>query len=116
MTKKRIAEIYRFLASASMKRLEDDEKIALIRLLRTMKPVSNEVSEAIIDAQMRAVQDGIKDPERFALEAVADLAEQEVKFVIKVMSEETFERLMLSNDWTFGQIEELHDELVEVKN
>ena len=116
MTKKRIAEIYRFLASASMKRMQDDEKIALIRLLRTMKPVNNEVSEAIIDAQMRAVQDGIKEPERFALEAVADLADQEVKFVIKVMSEETFERLMLSNDWTFGQIEELHDELVEVKN
>ena len=116
MTKRRVAEIYRFLAQASMKRMQDDEKIALIRLLRTMKPVSNEVSEAIIDAQMRAVQEGVSDPPKFAMEAVADLAEQEVKFIIKVMSEETFERLMLSNDWTFGQIDELHDELVEVKN
>ena len=35
MTKKRIAEVYRFLAAASMKRLQDEEKIKLFpRLLK----------------------------------------------------------------------------------
>ena len=40
MTKKRIAEIYNFLAVASMKQMTNDEKIALIRLLRQMKPIA----------------------------------------------------------------------------
>ena len=112
MTKRRIAEIYRFLASASMKRMEDDEKIALIRLLRTMKPVSQEMTDAAQDAFKSATENGVENVAKFVNEAVSDLGSQEVKFIIKTMTEEAFERLMLSNDWNFGQIEELHEELV----
>ena len=54
MTKKRIAELYRFLSVASMKRMNDDEKIAFIRLLRQMKPVFTEMNEAVNDAIEKA--------------------------------------------------------------
>lgn len=112
MTKKRIAEVYRFLAAASMKRLQDEEKIKLIRLLRQMKPVANELSEAINDAMQKAIADGMERPDQFALNAVADIAGQNVEVITATMTEDAFERLALSNDWNFGQIDELQEVLV----
>ena len=113
MTKKRINEIYRFLAVASMKRLNDEEKIALIRLLRQMKPISTEISEAINDAAQKAMADGVEDMNGFVMNAIADIAGEETTIDVRIMSADTFERLVLSNDWCFGQIDELQAELVK---
>ena len=112
MTKKRINEIYRFLAVASMKRLNDEEKIALIRLLRQMKPVSKEIGDAIQDAAQKAMADGVEDLNGFVMKAVSDIAGEECDINLRIMSSDTFERLALSNDWCFGQIDELQAELV----
>lgn len=113
MTKKRITEIYRFLAIASMKRLNDEEKIALIRLLRQMKPVSQELGEAVEDAATRASIDGIKDVLAFVNAAIADIAKEETTIDTHIMTSETFDRLALSNEWCFGQIDELGDVLIK---
>lgn len=109
MTKKRIHEVYMFLATASMKRLTDDEKIAFIRLLRQMKAVSQELNDAANDAYMRAVADGMDATKAtsFANRAVDDIALAESDITTETMTEETYMRLVMSNDWNFGQIEEL---------
>ena len=99
MTKKRINEIYRFLAVASMKRLNDEEKIALI-------------GDAIQDAAQKAMADGVEDLNGFVMKAVSDIAGEECDINLRIMSSDTFERLALSNDWCFGQIDELQAELV----
>ena len=109
MTKKRIHEVYMFLATASMKRLTDDEKIAFIRLLRQMKKVSQELNSAANDAYARAIADGMEDTKAmdFANRAVDDIAQAESDIATETMTKETYTRLVLSNDWNFGQIEEL---------
>jgi hypothetical protein len=109
MTKKRIHEVYMFLATASMKRMTDDEKIAFIRLLRQMKAVSQELNSAANDAYERAVADGMEDTKAmdFANRAVDDIAQSESDISTETMTKETYTRLVLSNDWNFGQIEEL---------
>jgi hypothetical protein len=109
MTKKRIHEVYMFLATASMKRLTDEEKIAFIRLLRQMKAVSQELNSAANDAYARAVADGMEDTKAidFANRAVDDIAQAESDIATETMTKETYTRLVLSNDWNFGQIEEL---------
>ena len=114
MTKKRIAEIYNFLAVASMKQMTNDEKIALIRLLRTMKPIAKEMGDAVNDALTRARDEGMEQSQmvEFVNKAVDDLATQETTIATDIMTPETFDRLALSNDWNFAQIEELGDELI----
>ena len=109
MTKKRIHEVYMFLATASMKRLTDEEKIAFIRLLRQMKAVSQELNSAANDAYTRAVADGMEADKAmdFANRAVDDIAQAESDIATETMTKETYTRLVLSNDWNFGQIEEL---------
>ena len=115
MTKKRIAEIYRFLATASMKRLSDNEKVEFMRMLRKMKPVFAELQEATKDAIEKAKEEAQDMSAVIALaeKAVADIAQAETDIDIRVMTAETFERLCLSNDWTFAQIDELETALVK---
>lgn len=113
MTKKRINEVYMFLATASMKRLTDDEKIAFIRLLRQMKAVSQELNSAANDAYMRAVADGMDETKAMDLanRAVDDIAQAESDIATETMTEETYMRLVMSNDWNFGQIDEIREVL-----
>ena len=115
MNKKRVADIYRFLASASMKRMNDDEKIALIRLLRTLKPVFTEMQDAVNDAVEKAKAE-LEDESHimaFVDKAVADVASETCDVDTKTMTQETFERLCLSNDWNYLQIDELETILVK---
>lgn len=113
MTKKRIYEIYRFLAVASMKRLTDEEKFALIRLLRQMKPASKELGEAINDAVQQAMTDGVANIDEFVSKAVADIENEETNIDVRIMTDDAFQRLALSNDWNFGQIDELQEIMVK---
>ncbi len=114
MTKKRIAEIYNFLAVASMKQMTNDEKIALIRLLRTMKPIAKEIQDAVNDAVQKAREEGMEQQAmvEFVNKAVEDLANEETTVLTAILTPDAFDRLALSNDWTFAQIEELGDELI----
>lgn len=114
MTKKRIAELYRFLQTASMKRMVDDEKVAFIRLLREMKPVFVEIQQAATDALENAQKD-CDDQQRVMMiveRAMADLSKSECNIETKVLTPDTFNRLCLSNDWNFAIIDELEAELV----
>lgn len=113
MTKKRANEIFRFLASASMKRMTDEEKIGFIRLLRTMKPIIDELGAAATDAFRKASEDGAANAEQLAMQSISDLLTAEADIDIAVMTEDGFDHLALSNDWTFLQIEELKDALVK---
>lgn len=114
MTKKRISELYRFLAVASMKRLTDEEKVAFIRLLRKMKPVFTEIQDAANDALEQAKKESQDQSAVFALveKSMQDLSQQECDCDVRVMNDEMFNRLCLSNDWSFAQIDELEAELV----
>lgn len=114
MTKKRITEVYNFLAIASMKQMTNDEKIMLIRLLRQMKVVAKELTDAVNDAVAKAREEGMEQQQmiEFVNKAVDDLATQETTIATDIMTPETFDRLALSNDWTFAQIEELSEELI----
>lgn len=114
MTKKRIVEIYNFLAVASMKQMTNDEKIRLIRLLRQMKPIAKELQDAVNDAVAKAKEDGMEQQAmvEFVNKAVEDLANEETTVLTAILTPEAFDQLALSNDWNFAQIEELGDELI----
>lgn len=115
MTKKRITEIYNFLAVASMKQMTNDEKIALIRLLRTMKPIAKEIQDAVNDAVQKAREEGMEQQQmvEFVNKAVDDLAQEETAILTAILTPDAFDRLALSNDWTFAQIEELGEVLIK---
>ena len=118
MTKKRMAEVYRFLSVASMKKMNDDEKVAFIRLLRQLKPVFTEMQEAVNDAIEKAKEEMEDESHiaQFVEKVVEDLAQQEVSVITNTMSTETFNRLCISNDWSFAQIDELEAVLVKPEN
>lgn len=118
MTKKRMAEVYRFLSVASMKKMNDDEKVAFIRLLRQLKPVFTEMQEAVNDAIEKAKEEMEDESHiaQFVEKVVDDLAQQEVSVITRTMSPETFNRLCISNDWSFAQIDELEAVLVKPEN
>lgn len=113
MTKKRVHEIYMFLATASMKRLTDEEKIAFIRLLRQMKPVSNQLAEAANDAYMKAMSDGESNAMEIANRAAEDIATENVVIDTHILTPAAFERLAFGNDWNFGQMEEVRELLIK---
>ena len=114
MTKKRISELFRFLQTASMKRMTDDEKVAFIRLLREMKPVFVEIQQAATDALENAQKD-CDDQQRVMMiveRAMADISKADCNINTRVLTFDTFKRLCLSNDWNFAIIDELEAELV----
>lgn len=117
MTKKNINEVYNFLQGARMSRMKDDEKIQVIKLLRGMKPVAKDLQDAANDAVEKARAEYPDDTQKvmeLVNKSMEDLASQEVIGVeTRVLTPDTFERLCLSNDWTFGQIDELEQMLVK---
>ena len=116
MTKKNINEVFNFLQGARMSRMKDDEKIQIIKLLRVMKPVAKDLQDAANDAVEKARAEYPDDTQKvmeLVNKSMEDLANQEVIGVdTKVLTPDAFERLCLSNDWTFGQIDELEQILV----
>ena len=116
MNKGRIADMYQFLSQARMAKLNDEEKVVVITLLRKMKPIATEVREAASDATQRAVKEYPKDVQavhRLVNEAIKDLLNEDVPdFTAKVLSADAFERLCFSNDWNFAQIDNLETDLV----
>ncbi|MBQ4387999.1 MAG: hypothetical protein II822_10410 [Prevotella sp.] len=118
MTRKRITEIYRFLSAARMSRMTDDEKIAIITLLRNMKPVAVSIQEAATDALQKAQAEYPDDQHKamqLAERSMSDVMNEDVTDIDpRVMTADMFQRLCLSNDWTFAQIDELEQEMVRV--
>ena len=114
MTKKQVADVYRFLSDASMSRLSDSEKIRMIRTLRVIKPVFVELREAVTDAVEKAKAEGMaeRDILPFMEKACEDVFNEESGVVPDKMSADAFDRLCLSNNWTFSQIDELSSFIV----
>ena len=116
MTKKNINEVFNFLQGARMSRMKDDEKIQVIKLLRVMKPVAKDLQDAANDAVEKAREEYPDDMQKvmeLVNKSMEDLANQEVIGVdTQVLTPDAFERLCFSNDWTFGQIDELEQILV----
>ena len=116
MTKKNINEVFNFLQGARMSRMKDNEKIQIIKLLRVMKPVAKDLQDAANDAAEKARKEYPDDMQKvieLVNKSTEDLASQEVIGIdTQVLSPDAFERLCLSNDWTFGQIDELEQILV----
>ena len=114
MTKKRTSEVYRFLSVASMKKMNDDERIALIRLLRSMKPIFVEMKDAVDDAleKAKAEMEDESHIVEFVNKAVEDISNQPADIETNIMTSETFNRLCISNDWNFAQIDELEEVLL----
>lgn len=116
MTKKNINEVFNFLQGARMSRMKDDEKIQVIKLLRGMKPVAKDLQDAANDAVEKARAEYPDDTQKvmeLVNKSMEDLASQEVIGVdTQVLTPDAFERLCLSNDWTFGQIDELEKIMV----
>lgn len=116
MTKQRVTEVYRFLSAARMSRLTDEEKIAVIRLLREMKPVVSEIQDAATESLKKTSEEYPNDmPKAMTLaeQAIADLLNTETNIDTHILTTDAYERLYFSNDWTFAQMEELSDVLVE---
>ena len=99
-----------------MSRMTDEEKSQFIVLLRSMKPVAVEVRNAYADALKMALQE-YPDNQHKAMEladiSTKSLMEEDADIDIRTMSDDTFTRLCLSNDWNFGQIDELEQELTK---
>ena len=117
MKKKNINEVFNFLQGARMSRMKDDEKIQVIKLLRVMKPVAKDLQDAANDAAEKSRAEYPGDMQKvieLVNKSMEDLANQEVIGVdTQVLTPDAFERLCLSNDWTFGQIDELEQILVK---
>lgn len=116
MNKKRINEIYQFMSNARMGRMTDEEKVTMIKTLRLLKPIATIIQEAAQDAFATAKAE-YPDDQKKAVELVnksmADVLNAEVDGIdLHVLTTEGFERLCLSNDWTFAQMDELEAELV----
>jgi len=140
MTKKEVANLYNWLQGAKVTKLTDEEKIKFIRMMRTLKPVAKEVRDATNDAletakderydemvkrinegatsanQIADAQSYIKHICEVADKAVSDLLAQDVQTVLPRLSEETFERLCLSNDWNMAQVADLEQYLLDVNS
>lgn len=119
LTKKRVAELYRFLSDAKMSRLEDNERIDIIKLLRSMKPIGTEVLDALNEAINKAKDIYPDNTERVAdivNKSMEDLWMQKACINIRVLSRETIDRLALSNDWTFSLIDEMENEFCNEQN
>ena len=98
-----------FLATASMKRLTDEEKIAFIRLLRQMKAVSQELNSAANDAYARAVADGMEDTKAmdFANRAVDDIAQAESDIATETMTKRSTHVMSYQTTGTSGKSKNL---------
>lgn len=93
--------------------MSDEEKIQPIRLLRQMKPVATEFIEAVQDAVRQAHDNQVENIQAFVDQVVSDIAQEETTILTAIMTEDTFNRLALSNDWTFAQIEELAEVMIK---
>lgn len=115
MNKKRINEIYQFMSNARMGRMTDEEKVTMIKTLRMMKPIATSIQDAAQDAFATAKAE-YPDDQQKATElfnkSMADILNQEVDIDLRVLTDDAFGRLCLSNDWTFAQMDELEAELV----
>jgi hypothetical protein len=112
-TKKRVTELYQFMRTAKMTKLNDEEKIFLIRLLRKMKPVAVEVMDAInvaTDKAMREYPDDATKAAELTQKAMEDMWNDEADIDIRVLSHNVIDKLAISNEWTFSTIDEIECE------
>ena len=103
-----VAQVYDILNAAKYSKLNDDERIALWKITRALKPVATKLKDDIQDAaqHMKPSDDfdqrlSIARQYEQAQRDGKEFADEEVEIDIEPITEETLSRLMASNDsWT----------------
>lgn len=142
MNSEKITELYHFLSSARLTKMSDDEKIAVIRLMRRLKPIATALDEALADAREKASSDdheklvglymrlrngdgsvGEQDAveaanyvarlNRVVSEAVKDVASLEHDIDKELLTAEATAHLINSNDWKLSQIMWLEETITQ---
>lgn len=83
------------------------------------KEKESEAKSAEVDMDQKAqdtYQQMLEDKQKEVDDNHRLIAERDCDVNIQTMSAKAFDRLSLSNDWSFAQIDELEAELVEKKN
>lgn len=121
---------YKILNNAKLGKMKDGDKFHLVKIMRELKPVNNGYDECIRDTAERLKPEGIEEIQnKIQTQAKMDSEElkiwnkfnsdvnrcmeeelqREVEFGFKPLSEEGFEGLIGSNDFTIGEIMALQE-------
>lgn len=143
-----ILKVYNIIAQAKYNKLDDDNKINLWKISRTLKPIQTQYEDDIKDIQekmkptedyqdklqkAREYENSIKEGKTTEIskeeydnfikeyisynntiqKAVTELLNKEVEIEFNSLSEETFGKLLSSNDWNLEQTNILGEFIVE---
>ena len=136
MKKQELKVIYEILSGAKLNKMEDNDKFKVIKIMRELKPINSEITEAIKDAQDKLKDENhdellekaktnqlseeelikanayFKKFEKDIYAAIKDILETEIELKEKI-SVEAFEKLIASNDYTVEVIMILEDAIVK---
>lgn len=129
---KKIADIYKMLASAKMSKMKDEDRFSFIRTMNKLRPIANGVNEIIADACKRLEPDGWDGiVQKISSNAKLSVSEsetlnkynrdvqtcvnaeinKEVEVDFEELSMEAISSLSASNDYTLEQTMLLNDVL-----
>lgn len=127
-----IVTVYRLINSAKVGKMEDAEKISLIKAIRHLKKVGVDFDDFLKDAQERLKVEGfdaivskVQEKKGLTPEETATLnkynknvencikeeTEKEVELDFEPLSDEAINRLVASNDFSVGEIMSIFDML-----
>ena len=90
--------------------------VQLVLLPMTAKSKKSTMKMSRLQPKVQAIKKKYPDDQQKATElfnkSMADILNQEVDIDLRVLTDDAFGRLCLSNDWTFAQMDELEAELV----
>lgn len=111
MKKHELSMAYGILSAASLEKVEVADRITIVRLLRGVRKEAESLGDFINDLREKN-QDILKDPKRITEldKAIKEEGNKDVTAVSKVLSKETFSKLLESNpQWTPAQIMLIED-------
>ena len=132
-----VVQVYNLLNSAKLTKMDDSDKFLVIKIMRVLKPIATNYSDAVKDAQdklkgsdfeemQKKAQDfdKLSNEEKIALnkyfekyqndveKCLKEEAEKENKLKVEKIKEDAFGKFIASNDFTIEQIMKLQDILV----
>lgn len=121
--------IYRLIGQASVAKMDDADKLAMLRIMRAVKPICAEFDDARKDAFERSKPEGYDDRVRQHLpptvedaafqrnlgEYVEELMEKEVAVSYERLPQKAVETFELSNGYSLEQMMLLEGYLVQEK-
>lgn len=134
LTTEKIVKAYAIMQGAKLGKLEDKEKIAVVRMANRFRKIYNDYAEFERDALERLKPEGFEEIQRklqtresltpaeslaFSKldrtmgECVGEEKNKEHEFEFEPLKEETLERLVSSNDFAVSDIMALYDAMGE---